>query len=138
MLTGSAIGNLGNDGELKYSQSGAPVLRFNVATNGRVRNADGNWEDRTEWVRVTMFGQRAETLAQYLKKGMRVYVAGRLEARPWTTKDGDIRAGLELIADLCEFMSARNEDGGQQQTTRPARQAASDDDGDDTLEDLPF
>lgn len=134
MLTGSAIGNLGNDGELKYSQSGSPVLRFNVATNGRVRNADGNWEDRTEWVRVTIFGQRAETLAQYLKKGMRVYVAGRLEARPWTTNDGEIRAGLELIADLCEFMSARNEDGGQQQQARPAQRGSiSDDDSD-----LPF
>lgn len=135
MLTGNAIGNLGNDAELKYSQSGAPVLRFNVATNGRVRNADGNWEDRTEWVRVMMFGQRAETLAQYLKKGMRVYVAGRLEARPWTTKVGDIRAGLELIADLCEFMSARNEDGGQQQQARPAQRGSSDD-GD--LDSIPF
>lgn len=135
MLTGSAIGNLGNDAELKYSQSGSPVLRFNVATNGRVRNAEGTWEDRTEWVRVTMFGQRAETLAQYLKRGMRVYVAGRLKARPWTTKDGDIRAGLELIADLCEFMSARNEDGGQQQQARPAPRGSSDD-GD--LDGLPF
>lgn len=138
MLTGSAIGNLGSDGELKYSQSGAPVLRFNVATNGRVRNADGNWEDRTEWVRVTMFGQRAETLAQYLKKGMRVYVAGRLEARPWTTKDGEIRAGLELIADICEFMSARNEDGGQQQQARPAPQEAQRGSISDDDSDLPF
>lgn len=122
MLTASAIGNLGNDPELRYSQAGAPVLRFNVATNGRVRNASGEWEDRTEWVRCTVFGQRAESLNEHLRKGMRVYVSGRLEARPWSGQDGSLRAGLELIADTIEFMSSR-QDGEQSQGERGTAQA---------------
>ncbi len=130
MLTGSAIGNLGNDPEFKYSANGAPYMRFNVATNGRVRTPEGQWEDRTEWVRCTVFGQRAETLSQHLTKGQRVYVAGRLEARPWTAQDGTVRAGLELIADTVEFFSQRNEDGQQ----RPSQRQAADDD----LDSVPF
>lgn len=134
MLTGSAIGNLGNDPELKYSSSGSPFLRFNVATNGRRRDEAGTWSDYTEWLRVTIFGARAESLSQHLKKGLRVYVSGRLEAKPWTSSQGDIRAGLELIADTVEFMSARNEDGQQQ----PARPSQRNDGPSDELEDLPF
>lgn len=135
MFTAQMIGNLGNDPELKYSASGSPFLRFNVATNGRVKSQDGQWEDKTEWVRVTVFGQRAESLTNYLHKGMRVYVDGRLEAKPWTAKDGEVRAGLELIASDVEFMSVRNDD--EQQPAAPARQQKpATDDGE--LEDLPF
>lgn len=124
MLKASVIGNLGNDPEMKYSANGAPFLRFNVATNGRVRTPEGAWEDRTEWVRCTVFGQRAESLSQHLVKGMRVFVDGRLEARPWTDKQGGVRAGLELVASDVEFMSAK-----------PGEEAQADD---DDLSDVPF
>jgi single-strand DNA-binding protein len=164
MLKASVIGNLGNDPEMKYSANGAPFLRFNVASNFRVRTPEGQWEDRTEWVRCTVFGQRAESLSQYLKKGMRVFVDGRLEARPWTDQQGGVRAGLELVASDVEFMSSRSDDeqraggggggeyrerssgsgggGGGASRPRPApqqqqsRQAPDDDGGD--LDDLPF
>ena len=96
MLKASVIGNLGTDPELRYSPSGAPSLRINVASNFRARTPEGEWEDRTEWVRVIVFGQRAESLAQHLKKGMRVFVDGRLEARPWTDRENRVRAGLEI------------------------------------------
>ena len=165
MLKASVIGNLGNDPEMKYSANGAPFLRFNVASNFRARTPEGQWEDKTEWVRCTVFGQRAESLSQYLKKGMRVFVDGRLEARPWTDQQGGVRAGLELVASDVEFMSSRSEDeqrasggsggggeyreprqssgggGGGAPRSRPAPQQASrpanDDDGSD-LDDLPF
>src|SRR4051812_2584001 len=110
MLKASVIGNLGTDPELRYSPSGAPSLRVNVASNFRARTPEGEWEDRTEWVRVIVFGQRAESLAQYLKKGMRVFVDGRLEARPWTDRENRVRAGLEIVASDVEFMSARQVD----------------------------
>jgi single-strand DNA-binding protein len=110
MLKATLIGNLGNDPDMRYSASGAPFLRFNVASNYRARSPEGEWQDRTEWVRVTVFGQRAETLSQYLKKGMRVYVEGRLEARPWTDQQGQIRPGLEVTALDVEFMSSRADD----------------------------
>ena len=132
MLTASVIGNLGNDPEMRYTQSGTATLRFNVATNGRAKNSDGQWEDRTEWVRVTVFGQRAESLNEYLRKGTRVFVYGRLDARPWTTKDGDLRAGLEVIASDVEFMSSR-QDAQSEPSRRPAQQQAVGD-----LDSIPF
>ena len=110
MLKATVIGNLGNDPDMRYSASGSPFLRFNVASNYRSRTPEGELQDRTEWVRVTVFGQRAETLSQYLKKGSRVYVEGRLEARPWTDQQGQLRSGLELRASDVEFMSSRADD----------------------------
>jgi single-strand DNA-binding protein len=162
MLKATLIGNLGNDPEMKYSAGGQPFLRFNVASNFRVRSPEGEWQDKTEWVRVTMFGARAESLAQYLKKGTRVFVDGRLEARPWTDQQGQIRAGLEVVAGDVEYMSSRSDDeqrgggggGGMDRESsrssnapaarpaqsrpaqQPARAAEPMDDGD--LEDLPF
>jgi single-strand DNA-binding protein len=161
MLKASIIGNLGNDPEMRYSANGAPFLRFNVASNFRVRTPEGEWQDKTEWVRVTLFGQRAESLGQYLKKGARVYVDGRLEARPWTDQQGQVRAGLEVVASDVEFMSSRADDearggggmsGGDQDSSAPPRERAAPssasprqtsqshpDQGDDAdLEDLPF
>jgi len=110
MLKASVIGNLGTDPELRYSPSGAPSLRVNVASNFRARTPEGEWEDRTEWVRVIVFGQRAESLAQHLKKGTRVFVDGRLEARPWTDRENRVRAGLEIVASDIEFTSTRQAD----------------------------
>ena len=107
MLKTQIIGNIGGDPDLKYSSAGSPFLRFNVASNGRSRNQSGEWVDTTEWVRVTVFGQRAEKLAEMLKKGMRVFADGRLEARPWTDQQGNVRAGLELVASDVEFFSPR-------------------------------
>lgn len=119
MLSCSVIGNLGNDPEMRYAPSGTATLRFNVACNGRVKDQGGNWVDETTWVRVTVFGNRAESLANHLRKGMRVFVSGRLEARPWTSNQGEVRAGLEVIASDVEFMSSR-----QQDDERPAPVAA--------------
>jgi single-strand DNA-binding protein len=122
MLKCSVIGNLGNDPEMRYSANGSPFIRFNIASNYRTRTQDGTWEDRTEWLRVTVTGQRAESLGQYLKKGSRVYVDGRLEARPWTDQQGQVRAGLEVMANEVQFMSARED--GQPAANQQARQPA--------------
>jgi single-strand DNA-binding protein len=110
MLKATLIGNLGNDPDMRYSASGSPLLRFNVASNFRTRTPEGEYQDKTEWVRVTVTGNRAESLSQYLKKGSRVYVEGRLEARPWTDQQGQIRAGLEVLANEVQFMSSRADD----------------------------
>jgi single-strand DNA-binding protein len=133
MLRASVIGNLGGDPELKYTEGGTTRLQFNVASNYRVKNEVGNWDDATEWVRVTVFGKRAETLSGILKKGTKVYVDGRLEARPWTDNRGQVRAGLEVIGDTVEFMSPRSE---QQPATTDAQVSEGEDR--DELPDLPF
>lgn len=119
MLKATVIGNLGGDPELKYSANGQPFLRFNIASNYRVREPDGSWADRTEWIRCTTFGKRAETLGQHLRKGTRVYVDGRLEARPWTDQSGSVRAGLELVASDVEFMSSRQNGAGDDDADAP-------------------
>jgi single-strand DNA-binding protein len=124
MLKASIIGNLGNDPEMRYSANGSPFLRFNVASNYRTRTPEGEWQDKTEWVRVTVTGQRAESLGQYLKKGSRVYVDGRLEARPWTDSRGEIKAGLEVMPDSVEFMSSRGQED-QQPTRQPVSASAT-------------
>lgn len=137
MLNGNLIGNLGNDPELRYSASGSPFLRFNVACNGRVRDKDGQWADETTWVRVSVIGQRAETLSKHLAKGSRVYVDGRLEARPWTDQQGNVRAGLEIVANEVQFMSPRQEQPeGEWKPIQQKPAAVAADDGD--LVDLPF
>jgi single-strand DNA-binding protein len=110
MLKATLIGNLGNDPDMRYSANGSPLLRFNVASNFRTRTPEGEFQDKTEWVRVTVTGNRAESLSQYLRKGSRVYVEGRLEARPWTDQQGQIRAGLEVLANEVQFMSSRADD----------------------------
>lgn len=139
MLSAEVIGNLGNDPEMKYGQNGSGRLQFNVAVNQRTR-VEGEWTEKTEWVRCTVFGARAETLSNHLRKGMRVYVAGRLEARPWTSQQGEVRAGLELVADTVEFFSSKRDDDGEQPATgwKPIQQPARGKAADDDLEGLPF
>ena len=139
MLKAEVIGNIGGDPEQRYAASGTATLRFNVASNFRAKAQSGEWEDRTEWVRCTVFGQRAESLSSLLRKGQRVYVSGRLEARPWTDQQGNVRAGLELIAETVEFFSPRQDDGERPapvQARRPAAAAALDEPDDDMS--LPF
>jgi single-strand DNA-binding protein len=142
MLKASVIGNLGGDPELKFSPSGQPMLRMNVASNYRTRSPEGEWQDQTEWVRVTMFGQRADRLAGLLKKGMRIYADGRLEARPWTDRDNRVRAGLELVANDVEFTGPRQADDDDQTgrasvlDERPQRRPETGDDAD--FEEPPF
>ena len=141
MLKASVIGNLGGDPELKYSASGQPTLRMNVASNYRARTPEGEWQDRTEWVRVTVFGQRVEALATMLKKGMRVYADGRLEARPWTDRAGGVRAGLELVAGDVEFAGPRqpNEDDHvPPASVADERRQQRSEAGNDDLENIPF
>jgi single-strand DNA-binding protein len=121
MLKATILGNLGSDPELRYSAGGQAFLRFNVASSYRTRTPEGEWQEKTEWVRVTVFGVRADSLSQYLKKGTRVFADGRLEARPWTDNAGQVRAGLEVIASEVEFMSARAGDDDQ-----PARPRVTD------------
>jgi single-strand DNA-binding protein len=143
MLKLTIIGNLGNDPDLRYSANGSPLLRFNVAANYRTRTLEGEYQDRTEWVRVTVTGTRAESLGQYLRKGTKVYVEGRLEARPWTDQQNQLRAGLEVLANEVQFMSPRQVGDEQilhtdpiEQPRPPVAAGPAVDDGD--LEDLPF
>ena len=75
------VGNLGRDPEMRYTPNGQAVTQFTVAVNRNFKDQDGSWQEETEWFRVVVFGQQAERAAEYLRKGGKVYVEGRLQTR---------------------------------------------------------
>ena len=95
-------GNLGRDAELRATKSGMQVLGFSVCANSRVKRGDF-WDDKPNWVDVSIFGKRAESVAKYLTKGTHVTIHGRLNQRTWETDDGQRRSKLEVIADDIDF-----------------------------------
>ena len=90
------IGNLGKDPELKHTTNGTPVCNISVACTEKRKNKDGNWEDQTEWVRVTCWGKTAENVSSYCTKGKQVYIEGKLQTREWTDKEGVKRTSTEV------------------------------------------
>jgi len=92
------VGNLGRDPEKRYTQDGRAVTRFSVAATTRRKERDGEWADHTEWFNVTVFSRQAETLAERLTKGTRVYVEGRLESRTYETQNGGKGFALDIVA----------------------------------------
>jgi single-strand DNA-binding protein len=93
------IGNLGKDPEVKYTQQGTPVAKLSLATNERVKDKAGEWQDRTEWHSVVLWQRLAEIASEHLKRGSRVYVEGRLQTRSWDDKQtGQKKYITEIIA----------------------------------------
>ena len=116
-------GNLTRDGELRTTGSGMTVLTFGVAVNDRRRNPQtGSWDDYTNFIDCTMFGNRAQSLAGYLTKGTKVAIEGRLRWSQWE-RDGQKRSKIEVIVDNLEFMSSRNSGAsmGESNYSRPAQ-----------------
>lgn len=106
-------GNLTRDPELRSTASGMPVLGFGVAVNDRRNHQQtGEWEDYPNFIDCTMFGTRAQSLSQYLQKGTKVSIEGKLRWSQWE-RDGQKRSKIEVIVDELEFMSSRNS-GAQQ------------------------
>ena len=104
-------GNLTRDPELRQTAGGLPILGFGVAVNDRRRNQQtGEWEDFPNFVDCTMFGTRAQSVSQFLRKGSKVAIEGKLRWSQWE-RDGQKRSKLEVIIDELEFMSPR--DGSQ-------------------------
>jgi len=100
------IGNLGGDPEMRYMPNGDPVTSFSVATNRRYTTRDGEQREETEWFRVTTWRQLAEQCNQYLTKGRRVYVEGRLKTSTWTGQDGQTRITVEIDANQVVFLDS--------------------------------
>ncbi len=100
------IGNLGADPEVRYAQNGTAVANFTVATT-ETWSKDGNKEERTEWHRVVAFGRLGEICGEYLAKGSKVYIEGRLQTRKWDDRDGNTRYTTEIIAREMKMLSPR-------------------------------
>jgi single-strand DNA-binding protein len=107
------VGNLGNDPETKYTQSGMAVTKASIATSSVRKDRDGNTQERTEWHRVTFFGKLGEIAGEYLRKGSQVYVEGSIRYGKYTGQDGVERYTTDIIADEMQMLGGRGE-GGQQ------------------------
>lgn len=129
-------GNCTRDAELRRTGGGTAVLVFSVAVNDRRKNGQtGEWEDYANFIDCTMFGTRAEKLAEYIKKGTKVAVEGKLHYSSWE-KDGQKRSKLDVTVDNIEFLS-RNQNGSGDGGNRSERDY--DDDGGSVYdEDIPF
>ena len=91
------IGNLGADPEIKYSQSGTPFANFRLATSENRKNSEGEWESKTEWHKVVMIGRQAEVCKDYLHKGSKIFIEGRLQTRSWDDQDGQKHYVTEIV-----------------------------------------
>ena len=105
------IGNLGRDPEMRYTPSGQAVTQFSVATNRNFRDQQGEWQSETEWFRVVVWGDQGERVAEYLRKGHKVYVEGRLQTRQWEDQSGNKRYTTELIANRVQSLERRDREG---------------------------
>lgn len=101
-------GNLTRDAEALATPRGTNVMRLGVAVNERVRDSEGNWTDRPNFVDCVMFGDRAKKLAPALKKGAKVCVEGKLRWSQWE-RDGEKRSKIEVVIDEIEFLSPRQQ-----------------------------
>ena len=113
------VGNLGGDPEMRYMPDGTAVTSFSIATNRRWNNAQGQQVDETTWFRISVWGKRAEVANQYLTKGSKVLIEGRLKPdmntggpRLWTRQDGTVAASFEVTADNFAFVGSRNDESG--------------------------
>lgn len=103
------IGNLGQSPEMAYTPSGIPVTKFSLAVNRRWTTLDGEQHEKVVWFRISAWRKQAESANQYLRKGSKVLIIGEVEeARPYTDRDGNLRASLEVTAHEIRFLDAKN------------------------------
>ena len=130
------VGHLGADPESRFTPSGVAVSTFNMATNESWKNKEGEYEDRTEWHRIVLYGKAAETASEYMKKGQLAYVEGRIRTRSWEDKDGMTRYTTEVLGDRFTMLGRKSENKSTAPTEAGASASAGGGGGDD--DDLPF
>ncbi len=107
------LGNVGKDPEIKVLPSGQPVANFSIATSERYKDQQGNWQDRTEWHNITAYGKLAEIVRDYVKKGNKLSVEGRLTTRSWDDKETNKKVyRTEIVVGDLSLLSGRGEEGG--------------------------
>ena len=103
------IGNLGDDPTVRYTQSGAPVASFRVATTERWKGQDGQMQEQTEWHSIVAWKRLAEICGEYLRKGSKVYIEGKLQTRKWQDQNGNDRYSTEIVAREMKMLSPKGE-----------------------------
>jgi single-strand DNA-binding protein len=110
------LGNVGKDPEIRSSASGVMVANFTLATSDRQKDQQGNWQDRTEWHNLVAFTRTAEIVRDYVKKGSKLFVEGKIQTRSWDDKEtGAKRYRTEIIVNDLSLLSGRDEGSGGSQ-----------------------
>lgn len=129
------IGNLGKDPELRYTSSGVAVASFTVATNESWKDQDGNVQERTQWHNLVAWRKLAEICGEYLKKGGKVYIEGRLQYRTYDDKNGVKRYVTEIVMDEMLMLDSKGASHSESQPAPPRDEAAP---APEKADDLPF
>lgn len=104
------ICTLGKDPEVRQTQSGSAICNLSAATSRKYKDAQGEYQEETEWHRISLFGRMAELAGQYLKKGSTVFIEGRLRTRKYTDKEGIDRYVTEIIGEHLQFLDKKPAD----------------------------
>ena len=119
------LGNVGKDPEIRSTPGGTMVANFTLATSDRQKDAQGNWQDRTEWHNLVAFTRLAEIVRDYVKKGSKLFVEGKIQTRSWDDKEsGQKRYRTEIIVNDLSLLSGR-EDAGSGGYSRGSGQSSS-------------
>jgi single-strand DNA-binding protein len=122
------VGNLGKDPEVKFTPSGTPVAKFSLATNERYKDKAGEWQDRTEWHNIVAWQRLAEIVGEYVKKGSKIYIEGRIQTSSWEDKQsGEKKYRTEIVANDLVLLSGRGEGDGEGRSSRGSSTPASSD-----------
>ena len=121
------IGNLGADPEVRYTQAGAAVANFSLATTENWTK-DGVKESKTEWHKIVVFAKLAENCGEYLSKGSKIYVEGRIQTRQWEDQAGNKRYTTEIVAKNVTFLSTKPGSNDYQEESPPLPEPTMGDD----------
>ena len=138
------IGRLGQDPDVRYTQSNTAVANLSVATSERYKDNMGEWKENTEWHRVVAWGRLAEICQEYLKKGSQVYIEGPIQTRKWEDKEGQTRYTTEIKALTMTMLDSKGSSSSEDVPSKPeSSQPVSSsvdlsEDFDDIDDDLPF
>ena len=122
------IGNLGSDPEIKYTKAGDPVANLSIATSESWKDKNsGDLQEKVEWHRVVMFSRLAEIAEQYLKKGSKVFVEGKLQTRKWQDQEGKDRYTTEVVAKEMTMLDSRSTSQAQENSSKVESEKPKDD-----------
>ncbi|MCU1305603.1 MAG: single-strand binding protein [Acidobacteriaceae bacterium] len=136
------VGNVGKDPEVKYTPSGTPVAKFSLATNEKYKDRSGEWQERTEWHNIVAWQRLAEIVGEYVKKGAKLYIEGKLQTSSWEDRESATRKyRTEIVARDVVLLGSHETGGGTDD--RPNRngtqnQSAYAGSAEITDEDIPF
>lgn len=137
------IGRLGQDPDVRYTQSNTAVANMSIATSERYKDKQGEWKENTEWHKVVAWGRLAEICQEYLKKGSQVYIEGPIQTRKWEDKEGQTRYTTEIKALTMTMLDSKGNGGGdvpsQSDNSQPVSSSVDlNENLDDIDDDLPF